>query len=176
MRRELLELIKRGAKIGDVIYDQIENIEYYLLAARQKSYCLSFYLININPTKAVVPFHIVVTSHLPINGALMKQHADYSFINGIKLNHQCNGKLLLSVHRIIIRINTNLYYCYSYYGDYKGYHHKKFLEQHAKNNLVTEVVGDLRKTIATNLLCRIKERYICNIESKAINTLKSMIS
>lgn len=179
MRTELLEMIKHGIKIGDVIHYAHENAEFYLLTARKWSWGTAFYLINLEILKSIVPFSIEVLDYRQVllNSTPIKRHKLPNYINDIKINHQYDGKLFLSLYKVIIRINDNLYYLYSYTSEFRESCNKKDLESYAKNNLIVEIVGGLRETIASNLLHRLKQdEFIFSIEANTIKVLKAMVS
>lgn len=172
-------MIKRGIKVSDVIYDSHRGVEYYLLTIRKKCYGTVFYLINFNVRSGIVPFSFDILDYCQVllSSTPIKQYKLPNFINDIKLSHQCDGRLFLSYYELIIKINDNLYCLYTHHGTFRKTFNKKDLESYAKSNLTVEIVGDLRETIANNLLYKLEEtEFIYNIETNTIKALKAMTS
>lgn len=178
MRREILAMIERGIKVGDVIYDSHRDVELYLLTTRKGCYSTVFYLIDFNAHSRIVPFSFEILNYWQtlLNSTPIKQYKLPNFVNDIKVSHQCDGRLFLSFYELIIKINDNLYCLYTHYGTFRKTFNKKDLESYAESNLTVEIVGGLRETIARNLLQKLgADKTIFRIETKVIKTLRNML-
>lgn len=151
MRHQLVTMIRHGIKIYDILHNVKDNTDFILLSiSNSKRYCA----IRLNTYKGVIPFTIVMSDYYYMEHEVKSQSKYPKFFDDIRLKHQYDGELFVSMFSIFVKISDYTYARFSYYGFFYGLLTPKELKSEDVAILI-EIVGKTKRLIANRLINRI---------------------